>query len=184
MFEKIRKKIGQYYLKKENAHTIRQCQMTNLRDARKIGILYTVNEVFDYDRVAEFVTQLQGEQKEVKALGFVSNKNLIERFLPKLSFDFFSKKDLTWFYKPIHNQVRDFIDKEFDLLIDLSMHDSFPLKYIAGLSNALCRVGKFSEENTDYYDLMIDVKPNMSSEDYLGNIRHYLTVINHNAQKI
>lgn len=184
MLGKIRKKIGEYYFKKENAKTHRLCQMTNLNEARKIGILYTVDEVPDYEWVEKFVTQLQGEQKEVKALGFVKNKNLIQRFLPKLSYDFFSKKDLTWFYKPIHQQVRDFIEKEFDLLIDLSLNDSFPLKYIAGVSNALCRVGKFSEENTNYYDFMIDVKPSMTSDDYLGNIRHYLTVIQTNAKRL
>jgi hypothetical protein len=184
MFGKIRKKIGQYYFKKENSRTERQCQMTNLNDAKRIGILYTVDEVLDYEWVASFVSQLQGEQKEVKALGFVKNKNLVQRFLPKISYDFFSKRDLTWFYKPIHQQVKDFIDKEFDLLIDLSMHDSFPLKYISGVSNALCRVGKFSEENTDYFDFMIDVKPSMTSDDYLGNIRHYLTVINKNAKRL
>jgi hypothetical protein len=158
--------------------------MTNLGDAKRIGILYTLNDVPDYERVSEFVSKLQGDHKEVKALGFVKNKNLIQRFLPKLSYDFFSNKDLTWFYKPIHTQVRDFIEKEFDLLIDLSLHDSFPLKYISGLSKAMCRVGKFSEENAEYYDLMIDLKPSMSSEDYLGQVQHYLTVIKTNAKRI
>jgi hypothetical protein len=158
--------------------------MTNLLDAKRIGILYTLNDVPDYDRVSEFVAKLQGSHKEVKALGFVRNKNLIQRFLPKISFDFFSKRDLTWFYKPIHTQVKDFIDKEFDLLIDVSLTDSFPLKYIAGLSNALLRVGRFSEENTAYYDLMIDMKPTMTSEEYLGQIQHYLTIINPHAKRV
>ena len=181
MFDKFRRKIGQYYFKKENAGIDRQVQMTNLKEAKKIGILYTLNDVPDYERVSQFVSQLQTEHKEVKALGFVINKNLIQRFLPKLSFDFFSKRDLTWFYKPIHSQARDFIEKEFDLLIDLSLNDSFPLKYIAGLSKALCRVGRFSEENTDYYDFMIDLKPSVTSEEYLGHIQHYLTIINKNG---
>jgi hypothetical protein len=184
MFGKIRKRIGQYYFKKEYARQERQCQMTNFNDAKKIGILYTVDEVVDYEWIESFVSQLQGEQKEVKALGFVKNKNLVQRFLPRLSFDFFTKRDLTWFYKPIHQHVSDFIEKEFDILIDLSKQDSFPLKYISGVSNALCRVGKFSEENTDYYDVMIDVKPTMSPDDYLGNIRHYLTIINKNAKRL
>lgn len=91
--------------------------MTNLQDARRIGILYMLEDVPDYERVSEFVTELQHEHKEVKALGFVKNKNLISRFLPKLSFDFFSTKDLTWFYKPVHTTVRDFIEIEFDILI-------------------------------------------------------------------
>lgn len=184
MFDKIRKKIGKYYFKKENAQVERHCQVTNLHDAKRIGILYTLNDVPDYEWVSDFVTQLQGEQKEVRALGFVKNKNLIERFLPKISYDFFSRKDLTWFYKPIHQKVRDFIEKEFDILIDLSLGDNFPLKYISGLSNALLKVGKYSEENTEYYDFMIDLKPSMTSEDYLMQIKHYLTIINTNAKRL
>ena len=184
MFNNIRIKIGRHYFKKEQSRTDRRCQMINLQDAKRIGILYTLDEVPDYDRISEFVSKLQGNHKEVKALGFVNNKNLIQRFLPKISYDFFSNRDLTWFYKPIHTQVRDFIEKEFDLLIDLSQNDSFPLKYISGLSRALLRVGKFSEENTAYYDLMIDMKPTMTSEDYLGQIQHYLTIINSHAKRL
>jgi hypothetical protein len=184
MFGKLRIKIGQYYYKRDISHSERHCHMTNLKDAKRIGILYTLDDVPDYERVSEFVSKLQGDHKEVKALGFVKNKNLVQRFLPKLSYDFFSKRDLTWFYKPIHNQVRDFIEKEFDILIDLSLQDNFPLKYISGLSKALFRVGKYSEKNTEYYDLMIDLKPTMTSEDYLGHVQHYLTVINSNAKRI
>ena len=184
MFQNLRIKIGRYYYKKEQSQTDRHCQMTNLQDAKRIGILYTLDEVLDYERVSAFVRQLQGNHKEVKALGFVKNKNLIQRFLPKISYDFFSKRDLTWFYKPIHTQVKDFIEKEFDLLIDLSLHDSFPLKYIAGLSKALLRVGKFSEENTDYYDLLIDMKQTTTSDEYLGQIQHYLSIIIPHAKRL
>ena len=183
MFRKLRIKIGRYYYKKEQSRSSRQCRMTNLKEAKRIGILYTLDDVPDYDRVSAFVSRLQGDHKEVKALGFVKNKILVQRFLPKLSYDFFSTRDLTWFYKPVHRQVKDFIEKEFDLLIDLSLHDSFPLKYISGLSNALCRVGRFSEQNAEYYDLMIDLKPTMTSEDYLGQVQHYLTVINTHAKR-
>ncbi len=183
MFGKIRSKIGKYYFRKEKDVNAPRRQMSNLLDARRIGIIYPLNDVPDYDRVSEFVSQLQRDHKEVKALGFVKNKSLVSRFLPKLSYDFFSRRDVNWFYKPIHTQVKDFIEKEFDILIDLSMSDNFPLKYIAGLSNALCRVGRFSEENADYYDLMIDANPAMTTDDFLGQIRHYLTVINSHAKR-
>lgn len=184
MFGNLRIKIGQYYYRKEQSRSSHQHRMTNLKDAKRIGILYTLDDMPDYERVSEFVSKLQGDHKEVKALGFVKNKNLLQRFLPKLSYDFFSARDLTWFYKPIHRQVKDFIEKEFDLLIDLSLQDNFPLKYISGLSNALCRVGKFSEKNAEYYDLMIDLKPTMTSDEYLGQVQHYLTVIKTHAKRI
>lgn len=183
MFARLRTRIGLYYMKKEQSRSERLCRMTNLGDAKRIGILYTLDDVPDYERVSAFVSQLQSEHKEVKALGFVKNRSLVQRFLPKLSYDFFSKRDLTWFYKPIHTQVRDFIEKEFDLLIDLSLQDSFPLKYISGLSRALCRVGKFSENNLEYYDLMIEIKPTMTFEEYIGQVQHYLTIIKTNAKR-
>ncbi|MEI7895567.1 MAG: hypothetical protein WCJ26_00930 [bacterium] len=184
MFARLRTKIGQYYYRKEQSRSERMCQMINLKDAKRIGILYTLDDVPDYDRVSQFVSQLQGDHKEVKALGFVKNKILVQRFLPKLSYDFFSRRDLTWFYKPIHKQVKDFIENEFDLLIDLSLHDNFALKYISGLSKALFRVGKFSEINAEYYDLMIDMKPTTTSEEYLLQVQHYLTVIKPYAKRI
>lgn len=156
----------------------RNLRLLNLEQAKQIGILYSLDAIPDYDKVSEFVSELQHNHKDVKVLGFVKNKNLITRFLPKLSFDFFSISDISWFYKPIHTKLKDFIDKEFDLLIDLSVHENFPLKYIAGLSHSFCKVGRFSEENSNYYDLMIDIKPSATLEDYLEHIRHYLTIIN------
>lgn len=183
MFEKIRRGIGHYYFRREQSLAPNVHGMVTLPEARKVGILYTLENVPDYEKVSAFVSQLQQENKEVKALGFVKTKSLIQRFLPKLSYDFFSKRDLSWFYRPVHKKVRDFIDKEFDLLIDLSLSDSFPLKYISGLSKAVCRVGRFSEGNTSYYDLMIAAKPAVTFDEYLLQIRHYLTIINNSEKK-
>ena len=184
LFGGLRKRIGMYSFNKERSRVEQHRRMTNIQDAKRIGILYTLDEIQDYERVSVFVSELQHKHKEVKALGFVKNKNLISRFLPKLSFDFFSKKDLTWFNKPIHSTVRDFIDNDFDILIDLSIQDIFPLKYISGLSRSFCRVGRFSDENTLFYDFMIDSKSIVNIEEYLHQIKHYLTVINCNEKGI
>lgn len=181
MLGKLRMIIGKYFFKQELSKTGRDHKLINLEKARCVGILYTLDDLLVYDVVSEFVTLLQRKHIEVKALGFVKNRNLISRFLPKLSYDFFSKKDINWFYRPIHTKVKDFIEKEFDILIDLSLQDSFALQYISGLSRSFCRVGKFSEENTHYYDLLFDVNPSVTLPVYIQQITHYLTIINHHA---
>ncbi len=181
MFSKIRSFIGNYFFRKEMADSGHDRKLTNLQAAKRIGILYTLDEVPDYDRVEALVSQLQHDHKDVKALGFVKNKTLISRFLPKLSYDFFSGKDMNWFYKPVSLKVKDFIAKEFDILIDLSQKDNLPLKYIAGLSMSLCRVGRFTEKNADCYDLMINVDEKTSVSEYILQVTHYLTIINQNA---
>lgn len=178
MFGGIRAYIGNYYFRKDLQKTGRDRKLYNLQTAKKIGILYTLETVPDYEIVSEFVTQLQHDRKEVKALGFVKDKNLVSRFLPKLSYDFFSSRDLNLFYLPGEAKVRDFIAKEFDLLIDLSMKDLFPLRYISGLSMSLCRVGRYSERNAECYDFMIDVPANSSLREFIQHVTHYLTLIN------
>jgi hypothetical protein len=178
MINAIKKQIGQYYFNREHSKFVYPRKMVNMKDARSVGILYTLDDVQDYDTVSTFVKELQLDRKEVKALGFVKNKNLISRFLPKLSYDFISKKDINWYFKPIHTKVEDFINREFDILIDLNLQDLFPLKYISGMSKALCRVGVYSESNSDFYDLMIEARPGITVNDYLQHINHYLSVIN------
>jgi hypothetical protein len=170
--------IGNYFLKEELLKTARERKLTNLKDAKKIGVLYTLDDVPVYETVSEFVALLQHDHKEVKALGFVKNKNLVSRFLPKLSYDFFSDKDTNWFFQPIQSKVRDFMEKEYDILIDLSMKDNLPLKFISALSMAHCRVGRFSEANRVCYDIMIDLNKPISLNEYILQIIHYLTVIN------
>jgi hypothetical protein len=183
MFYKIRTIVGNYFLKEELLKTVRERKMTNLKEAKKIGVLYTLDDVPEYETVSEFVSLLQRDHKEVKALGFVKNKNLVSRFLPKLSYDFFSSKDINWFFKPLHSRVKDFIEKEFDILIDLSMKDSLPLKFISALSMAHCRVGRFSEANRVCYDIMIDLNKPLSLNEYILQIIHYLTVINNEERR-
>ena len=62
MFRKIRSLIGLHYFRKEVEKTGRDRKLTNLKDAKKIGILYNLDNVPDYDVVAEFVTQLQHDR--------------------------------------------------------------------------------------------------------------------------
>ena len=184
MLNKIRTIIGNYFLKAELSKNENSRKVTNFRNARKIGILYTLDDVPDYETVSGFVSQLQHDHKEVKALGFVKNKILVTRFLPKLSYDFFTLKDVNWFYKPVNEKIRHFIENDFDFLIDLSLKDSLPLKFISGLSHAWCRIGRFSQENTAYYDIMIDLKSPLTLNEYILQITHYLTRINDDEKKL
>ncbi|MFC2101376.1 DUF6913 domain-containing protein [Bacteroidota bacterium] len=177
MINSFRNNFGNYLLRKQLRTVYRNRSMVNLAHAKRIGILYSLISPSDYKDVESFVMLLQKEHKEVKALGYVQDKEMVSQFLPKLSYDFFSQQELNWYHKPMNTRVNDFISTEYDLLIDLTREDDLPLKFIAGLSRARCKVGKFSEKNNSYYDLMIKADPSISVSEFIKQIQHYLTII-------
>lgn len=154
---------------------------TNLSKAKYIGILYVVGDENQYLKVCDFVKSLQDERKEVKAIGFVNNKAIPYYCYPKIAYDYFTIKDLNWFMKPSNSFVHDFINKEFDMLIDISIESCFSIQYIAGLSKANFKVGRYGINPLNFYDLMLQVDDKINLIDYLKYIKHYLTILNSNV---
>ncbi|NJK86580.1 MAG: hypothetical protein HC906_12035 [Bacteroidales bacterium] len=64
---------------------------------------------------------------------------------------------MNWYQKPFGDTIDQFIKTPFDILINLSLDESYPIKYILALSASKFKVGKFFKE-PNYMDLMIDVE--------------------------
>ena len=174
--EDIKQKLGDFFFKRELKSNARQREVHNLHTAHSIGILYDATEREDMLKVSEFVNALFKTKKDVKSLGFVNLKELTHHHMPMLQFDFFFLKDLNWYYKPQNYIIKNFVEKDYDILINLCDSNCIPVKYLAGISQAKFKVGKY-EEDIDLYDMMIDVKENTLSA-LIKEIHHYLTVIN------
>jgi len=174
--EDIRQKVGDFFFKRELKSNPRQREVHNLHSAQSIGILYDATEREDMLKVSEFVNALFQTKKDVKALGFVNLKELTHHHMPMLQFDFFFLKDLNWYYKPQNYIIKNFVEKDYDILINLCNSSCIPVKYLAGISQAKFKVGKY-EEDIDLYDMMIDIKENTLSA-LIKEVHHYLTVIN------
>ena len=96
--------------------------------------------------------------------------------MPMLQFDFFFLKDLNWYYKPQNYIIKNFVEKDYDILINFCDDSCIPIKYLAGSSKAKFKVGKY-QENVDLYDMMLDVKENTLAA-LIKEIHHYLNIIN------
>ena len=70
------------------------------------------------------------------------------------------------------------------MLIDLNIHDHFPLKYIAALSKAKFKVGKFNENDIEIHDMMIDSDGTKTVKYFLRQIDTYITMLNKTEIKI
>jgi hypothetical protein len=180
LIDNIKQSIGSYFFRREMMNLKRNRYVMNLSDAKTIGIIYDASEEDKYSVVSNFVRYFQDNQKTVKALGFVNYNRLPHYCFPKLSYDYFTKRDLNWYSKPTESRVKDFMNEEFDIVIDLCMHDCFPLSYIAGLSKAKFKVGRYDEKHSVIYDFMLNVNNNITLESYIKEVIHYLSIINKN----
>lgn len=176
--DNIRQRIGSFFLGKDIAKVTRSKQIVNMKDVKTIGIIYDGSEEASYTIVSNFVHAFQKDQKVVRTLGFVNYRRLPHYCFPKLSYDYFTLRDLNWYYKPVNIKVNEFVREEFDVVIDLCMHECFPIRYVAGLSRARLKVGRFGEKYSGIYDFMLNVESNISLEVFIEEITHYLNIIN------
>lgn len=177
VINKFKKFFGNYNYKRRSARISRNKKTVNLDEAQKIGLLYKVPAENDYKKIIGFIKKLQGRGKTVFALGYVKNKDVPYFFTSSNSYSFFTLKDLNWYYKPGGSFVNNFLSEKFDIVINLSLQDDFPLQYICGLSNCSLRVGKFGTDNSRFYDLMIETDKIPELEYFIEQINHYLSII-------
>ena len=119
---------------------------------------------------------------DVDILGFVNKSKMEDFHLSTIHVSYFNLKSLNLLGIPNSQKTKDFISKEYDILINLSFKDSFPTRYLALKSHAKFTVGIFANNYKLNYDLMFKLK--IKSLDYfITHLQHYLELINKNNEK-
>ncbi len=177
---KIKNIVGNYTLKKELQSFKREVKPAKFSfdSCKTVGILFDATNTEDYEIVKRYVLYLREFRKKVNVIGFFNIKQMPPMTYSKLEYDFFSQKELNWMGKPSGVVIQNFINEEYDLLIDLNVHDHFPLKYICALSKAKFKVGKYNEADTSMYDMMIDADNTKTVKYFLRQVDIYIAMMN------
>jgi len=171
----IKEKIGYFLLNRKIKRQSRKRSASNFEVARSIGIIFNASNQASYEKASEFAQSIINRNIQVLSIGFVDNKEQLKFFSDKKGTKFFSRKNLNWWGKPKNPSVDYFIDKPFDILIDLSLKEFFPIQYIVGLSKAKMKVGRMFDQRS-YYDLMIDIKKEKTLENLIKQVGVYLSM--------
>jgi effector-binding domain-containing protein len=174
----IKNAFGNYFLKREMGGLVRDRSILSLEDAKTIGIIFEASNKEEFELVRKYVLYLRELKKKVKAIGYFSEGPTPETATSKLEFDFFSKKDLSWYNKPSDKFVSNFIKEDYDILIDLNIHNHFALRYIAGISKARFKVGRHQEGDDYIYDLMLESTNGKGLKFFLRQVDTYLGMLN------
>ena len=179
----IKNAVGGYFLSLELKSLRRNNTFMNMEAAKTVGILFDATQAENFDLVKKYIIYLKDMKKRVKAIGFYNQKQAPPMAYSKLEYDFFTLKDLNWYNFPDNIYVRNFIEEEYDILLDLNIYDSFPLQYVSSVSKAKFKVGKRDERNSSTFDLMIDADASKGMKYFLRNIDAYLFIINKKHDK-
>jgi hypothetical protein len=129
----------------------------NIESAQHIGIIYNATEYVSFEIIRNLVRDLAQDSRKITVLGYVDSKKLIDHYLYRKGFDFFSRNDLNWYSKPVSSVVNHFMTEPFDILINLSLEDYYPIRYITALSPAAFKAGKYAPDEM-HLDFMIDIE--------------------------
>lgn len=174
---KIRQAIANYRLKREVDENSHGHETVNFDSAKKIGLLYDATEPQNFEIVREYVKEVRSRQKDVLALGYVDKKLLPQNQYAQLGLDFFTRKNLNWQLFPESLEVSNFIKEPFDIVLNLSSNTVFPLRYIAAVSKAKFRVGRFDVSSIPCYDMMIEATPETDLKQFIRQAEEYLRKI-------
>ena len=155
-------------------HTvIREKKMVSLEQTHSIGMLCQITDEDSYKDIYALFSKLHSPKRTLWLMGYIDQKEVPYYCLQQLSADFFSKKQLNWYGKPQFCQLNDFLNKEFDILIDFSRQSLSSLNYILHTSKAKLMIGA-NEYAKELYDIYIKVEPNVTNLVLLKTIHNYL----------
>lgn len=152
----------------------------NIALARKIAIVYVVEDEAAHNHVRNYVKRLKEELglSNIKALGYSDQKALPHYLHAKLNFEAICQKDLNWYRIPQGNTVQNFMAEEYEIIIDLTLEDRLPIQYILAKSRARFKVGRWSDSNKKILDMMIDMAGSKSLPQLIQQVHHYLLMVN------
>lgn len=173
----LKTKIGYFILCQKLKNKVRGTVFNNFDSAKTAGIVFSAVDNFQQNEAFKFINLLRNKKIEVKGLGFVPDKTALEETKTSEIVSYFAISDNNWYEKPKALEVKEFSEMDFDVLIDLSLEDTMPLKYIIGMSNAKLKLGQGSQNGLPLYDVTIDVGQEKSISYFIEQILHYMSVM-------
>lgn len=176
--QNLREKLAKSFLLKQVNESDRNRKQINLDSARTVALLYYIADEATYKLAESILSRFIDMNLKVRVVCYTDLKIIPHYFIPKISQDIITARDVNWRLQPQKPFVKEFINTKYDILIDLSLNDHFPLLYCSALSQAGLKVGRFQEDHQLFYDLMIHAGPDETIDSFAIQVIHYLSRIN------
>lgn len=174
----LRKSLILYSIKRNLATTRISGQRASLHNAGTVGILAEIDSKEKLEQLVHLKKTIESYGPQVLGFGYAPFKMIPDYFNTQMQFEVFSKRDVNFLGRPGGSKVRDFLERQFDILMDLTTHECLPLSYLAGMAKAKIKAGRYHDEMIHVYDFMIRANDYNDFGDFLFTMKNYLSKIN------
>jgi hypothetical protein len=155
-FEKIRQFVAEILMKKQISKQGRKKSTSNFDLSKNIGVVFNSTKNENLISSKKFIDSLVDMNIEVTGLALYESKKIPDHLVQDEKCIFFNNQDFNFFYQAKTNEIKSFIKKDFDILIDLCIEDNFLINCVVELSASKFKVGKYDKKKN--YDFMINIK--------------------------
>ena len=140
MLSAIKLNISNYILNKELNKLKHATKLVPLSKLKRLAILFDANDNQDVVAVKSLLKYFLDKNIDVSILGFVDKKEMDEVHLSTLYINYFNLKDTNFLGIPNSKKTHIFLAQKYDMLVNLSLNNSFPPKYLALKSKSKFKV--------------------------------------------
>ncbi len=169
----IKKRVFNRSLEQQGKLNRMDRKFVGFEKAQSIGLLFDATDLNQREIVFQYADQLSKKGKRVRLLGFFDSK--LED--PNFTFKYFNRKQLDWAGRPHGEQVQEFVQQPFDLLLNLDTQPKPPAEYVCAQSKAHLRIGPVTN-HTFCYELMIDISGSNNLHTFIQQMESILAKTN------
>jgi hypothetical protein len=176
--DNIKRKLSDFSFQRKGSPD-REVKAINIRHAQTIGIVYRADNDETKELVERYVKFLKEYKIKCKTLGYYNSDELPRYVAPKLEFDYFLKRDLNWKLETQAPEVINFMQAQFDIMIDTTTAQDNVIRFIVKQSRAHFKVGA-SKKKVNDLDFTINLQPGEGVRQLMKGLDSYLHLINKN----
>jgi hypothetical protein len=178
----LSRKILKYLIRNHQKKIRRNTSGVSFKNAVRIAILSESQTIDTSQYIIDFISDIRKYSKDISTLEYLNNSIKLSVKSWKQTQFYLHNKNLNFLNLPKREPLKEFLEKEYDIIINLSITNNIYLHYLATITNAKLKIGPYNKEFESCYDFMIHVDDDTDIHSFVSAVDTYLKMINNNPK--
>ena len=178
----LSRKILKYLIRKHQKKIRHNSNGVSYKNAVRIAILSESQSIDTSQYIIDFISDIRKDAKEISTLEYLNNSIKLSVKSWKQTQFYLHKKNLNFLNLPKKEPLKEFLEKDFDIIINLCITNNIYLHYMSAITNSKLKIGPYDPEFESCYDFMIHIDKETDINSFVSSVDTYLKMINNNPK--